>query len=131
GIISRIKGVTGYTHQWRKATRHLANYCMASVDSITEAERAKVLGFRTFRIVLEGEELLPDEYHCPADKIAGEGNATCDNCLGCNGFANGGDRKNPVITLHGSSYKVRRYKHIMELRNRKKSFSHLLPKRSA
>jgi hypothetical protein len=100
---------------------------MASVDSIAEAQRAKALGFRTFRIILEGEELLEDEYYCPAL----DGKATCDNCLSCNGFANGGDKKNPVIILHGSSYKVRRYKRIMELRNRKKGFKHLLPQRLA
>ena len=53
-----------------------------------------------------------------------------NTCLSCNGYANGGDRKNPVIVLHGSSYKVRRYKRIMELRNQKKGFKHLLPQRS-
>jgi len=127
-LINSIKGITGYTHQWKfKANQHLSNYCMASVDSIAEAQRAKKLGFRTFRIILEGEELLEDEYYCPAL----DGKATCDNCLSCNGFANGGDKKNPVIILHGSSYKVRRYKRIMELRNRKKGFKHLLPQRLA
>jgi len=126
-IIGKIKGVTGYTHQW-KSNRYLSNYCMASVDSVTEAIRAKALGFRTFRIVLEGEKLLPDEYHCPADKAVGR-KATCDNCLGCNGFFNGGDKKNPVITLHGSNSKVLRYKRIMKLRNRKKGFKHLIPTR--
>jgi len=126
-IISKIKGVTGYTHQWKKSNTYLASYCMASVDSKAEARRAKALGFRTFRIILEGEDLLKDEYHCPADKVVG-GKATCDNCLGCNGFI-GGDRKNPVITLHGSSYKVLRYKRIMKLRNRKQKFTQLLPSR--
>ena len=126
-LVRSVKGVTGYTHQWKKSNLHLANYCMASVDSIAEARRAKALGFRTFRIVLEGEDLLPDEYHCPADKKSG-GNTTCDICLGCDGLFNG-KKKNPVIVLHGSSFKVKRYKRIMELRNRKRSFKHLLPSR--
>ncbi|NIV33160.1 MAG: hypothetical protein GWN58_28045, partial [Anaerolineae bacterium] len=39
---------TGYTHQWRRFPE-LAPFCMASVDSLTEAAEAKLLGFRTFR----------------------------------------------------------------------------------
>jgi len=127
-VVNSVKGITGYTHQWKlKSSQYLSNYCMASVDSLAEAQRAKALGFRTFRIVLKDEELLENEYHCPADRNIG-GHTTCDKCLGCNGFQ-GGDRPNPVIVLHGSSYKVLRYKKIMELRNKKKSFKHLLPSR--
>ncbi len=125
-IVSRTKGITGYTHQWKR-NKKLANYCMASVDSVAEALKAKSLGYRTFRIVLEDEDLLDDEYHCPADKNVG-GHTTCDKCLSCNGLQNK-SKKNPVVVLHGSSFKVIRYKKIIELRRKKKRFSHLLPSR--
>ena len=124
-ITSKVKGVTGYTHQWKRAKNSkLSNICMASVDSEKEAIEAQKLGFRTFRILLEGEKLLPNEYHCPADTANG-GHATCDICLGCNGFS-GGDRKSPVIYPHGITSST--YIKIAKLRKQKRKFSHLLPK---
>jgi len=125
-IISKIKGVTGYTHQWKNCDMRISEFCMASVDTPAEAMQAKSLGWRTFRIIQEGENLFNDEYICPADKS--KAYMTCDNCLACCGYMRD-TKKNPVIFLHGSSYKTLRYRRIVKLRKNKHKFSHLLPTR--
>jgi len=119
-IVNSVKGITGYTHQWKsKSSQYLANYCMASVDSEKEAIKAQSLGWRTFRIVSENEELLENEYFCPAK----DGKTTCDKCMSCNGLKSE-NSKNPVIFPHGDSY--RKYLKITRLRNQKKKFMHLV-----
>jgi len=119
-INNSVKGITGYTHQWKsKSNNYLADYCMASVDTKKEAIQAQSLGWRTFRIVAENEELLENEHFCPAK----DGETTCDKCMSCNGLQ-GENRKNPVILPHGANF--RRYLEITRLRNQKKKFMHLV-----
>jgi len=119
-INNSVKGITGYTHQWKsKSSQYLADYCMASVDTKKEAIQARLLGWRTFRIVAENEELLENEFYCPAK----DGETTCDKCMSCNGLQ-GENRKNPVIFPHGKTH--RKYREITRLRNQKKKFMHLV-----
>ena len=73
----------GYTRQW-ETFQDVAEICMASVFSETERERAKALGFRTFRIRGKDDPLLQNEFACPAS--AEEDNRlTCEGCMACNG----------------------------------------------
>ena len=128
-LVPRLDGATGYTHQWRNCDIRISTFCMASVETPAEAMQAKSLGWRTFRVIQEGENLFNDEYICPADKKNGA-KTTCDKCLACSGYMSD-LKKNPVTYLHGSNFKVRRYRLITDLRKKKKKFSHLLPSRIA
>lgn len=112
GLLRKVNGVvaasgggwTGYTHQWRDKRRQgMAAYLMASVESKAEAEEARALGYRTFRITGRaewnggaGDEL---EHWCPAADEMGKA-ATCEGCLLCGGVEGKGV-KGVRILPHG------------------------------
>lgn len=95
-------GVTGYTHQWRTADPVYAEWCMASADSVKDAQEAQALGYRTFRVSLEGDvDRLKGEAVCPASKEAGY-KLQCHQCLACDG--NWTNRRGSItIKVHGNS----------------------------
>ena len=74
---------TGYSHQW-EAFPHFAPYVMASVHTEGERERARALGYRTFRIISDVSEVSTGEVLCPASKEAGA-RVQCAQCNLCNG----------------------------------------------
>jgi len=104
---------TGYTHQWHKDKRKpwLKRFLMASVDDwmarregcTSEQLKAKAnrKGYRTFRILKEVSELLPDEILCPAPRVQ------CKDCLLCAGSSR--PAKNIAIVVHGPQNKVKGY----------------------
>lgn len=98
-LVRLSKGHTGYTHQWRTA-EGLRTVCMASCDTLAEAEEAQAMGWRTFRVLLGSQDrhsVLPESL-CPASKEAGK-LLTCAQCLACGG-ADG--RKGSIyIPAHG------------------------------
>ena len=96
-ISYHAKGWTGYTHQWR-STPALKPYCMASVDSPSEAAEARDAGWRTFRVALPGDlPIMQRESICPASAEAGK-KLKCFECMACGG----GDRRGSiVIKAHG------------------------------
>lgn len=80
---------TGYTHQWR--LRHVAAYqglVMASCDSDDDRARAKLAGWRTFRVrrvtATGPEPMGTREIVCPASAEAGH-KVTCEACGLCAG----------------------------------------------
>lgn len=99
-LLSRAYPATGYTHQWRKADSRFASLCMASADSVAEAETARALGYRTFRVGSKAESIVQGvESLCPASAEAGK-RTTCESCKLC-----GGDRikaKSIFIPVHGT-----------------------------
>lgn len=102
-LIRQVKGLTGYTHQWRQRRfSWLASFCMASVASVAEKHQANRLGYRTFRTVPIGAdiELQKDEIVCPASQEAGA-KVTCSQCQLCCGQMRQG-AKSIVIRAHGS-----------------------------
>ena len=97
-VVSRIAGAsagwTGYTHQWR-ANPTLAQYCMASVDSLAEQEEATALGWRCFRVLEVGQQIdVANTIICPSDKVQ------CAKCRLCAGTSR--PAKSIAIEAHGS-----------------------------
>lgn len=96
------KGWVGYTHQWR-VRPDLRRFVMASVDSLEEADEARDLGMRYFRVSREGEPYVirKNEIPCPAAPEAGK-RTTCEKCRLCDGSRRWGDnRKDIVVREHG------------------------------
>ena len=72
---------TGYTHQWARFPA-LRDLCMASVDSVHEADRARSAGWRTFRVTpWDRLDLQTGEIECPADSRG----IQCIDCGLCDG----------------------------------------------
>lgn len=72
---------TGYTHQWRTCDPEYQRYCMASVQSLAEAIEAWALGWRTYRVDLEGTGPQDSEITCPEQTLG----VSCDDCRLCGG----------------------------------------------
>ena len=104
---------TAYTHQWqnKKTDQRLKNICMASVDSIVgynkEYEKAKALGWRTFRVFANDKGVsvydskTETEIVCPASKEAGV-LTNCEKCNLCCGL-NKANAKDIIINHHADS----------------------------
>ena len=95
---------TGYTHQ-APAGPGYRDLLMASVDTPAEQARAVADGWRTFRVRLPGEPLMPGEITCPASAEAGH-RTTCERCALCSG--NSLPARNVVIQIHGNALRVLR-----------------------
>lgn len=90
-------GRTGYTHQWKSARlRDVTALCQASVDSESDADKARALGLGYFRVAPIGSAALADEIRCPASAEAGK-RATCATCKLCDGASG----RAVVIDAHG------------------------------
>lgn len=71
--------VTGYTHGWQGAP-HLQRWCMASVETATQASLAWSLGWRTFRVTSATAPRASTEIECPSER-----GVACADCLLCRG----------------------------------------------
>ena len=101
---STAKAWTGYTHAWRTASPLYSLYCMASVESESEAQAARALGYRTFRVRPAGAAVAHGEAQCPASKESGR-KLQCADCMACNGI--GTARKSGItIQAHGTAAAV-------------------------
>jgi hypothetical protein len=77
----------GYSHQWRDdSAQGLAAHAMASVQSINEADDAHALGWRTYRVDIDGVGPQAGEIECPNTTRG----VTCADCGLCNGNTGGG-----------------------------------------
>lgn len=93
---------TGYTHAWKSLEHQpLRRLLMASVETPDEAFAAWSAGWRSYRIRLPEEGLLPFEAVCPASKEAGY-RTTCHACGGCDGARPQDLRQNVAVIAHGS-----------------------------
>lgn len=94
---------TGYTHQWQdERFSAYQSICMASVDTEEEYRRAKLAGWRTFRVRHADTPKLATECICPASD-EGKHRTTCADCILCKG--NGSRAKDVVIVAHGTGRK--------------------------
>jgi hypothetical protein len=115
-ILAVSAGWTGYTHQWRTCSFAYAHLTMASVETPADYHLARSLGWRTFRVRLESQELLPGEFICPASNEA-EYRLTCERCRACRGITDSPQAASPVIIVHGPTtvpWKQKRYEETME-----------------
>jgi hypothetical protein len=88
---------TGYTHQW-EARPDLASLCMASVHTTAERDKARAMGFRTFRVISDLSEMMTGEILCPASKEAGA-RTQCSYCSLCDGSRGTGDRRKDIAII--------------------------------
>jgi len=101
-ILKLAAGHTGYSHQWRSGfARDIASLCMASADNAAEMFDARAAGWRTFRIRLESDPILPGEFMCPASDEAGK-RLKCIDCGACDGAGENNRRASPAIIVHGT-----------------------------
>ena len=103
---------TAYTHAWDhpdplvRANAHaLRPYLMASVDTPSQAQKARLMGWRYFRVrATTDDPLLPGESVCPASAEAGSV-TDCAACHACDGSVPVGRRTTSpsrVIAAHGA-----------------------------
>jgi len=102
-VVESSRGNTGYTHQWRTKfiDPTIQRHTMASVDNVDQYHQAKSEGWRTFRVINKGDELLPNEIFCPATEEGGM-KTNCENCLLCSGSKVGSKVKDIAVVVHGS-----------------------------
>jgi hypothetical protein len=93
----KTRGHNGYTHQWKRFAS-FKTLCMASADTVEEAQEAQAQGWRTFR-VKKSHEAIDREVTCPASKEAGA-RTSCVDCRACGGTS-AKARANIVINDHG------------------------------
>ena len=88
--VVQFKRHTGYTHQWmlKHIDQRFRFLLMASVESECQQDLATSMGWRTFRVVEQGESLRTSgnrpEIACPASVEQGQ-RLTCVECGACNG----------------------------------------------
>jgi len=91
---------TGYTHQWRNPIlQQYKQYLMASADTEADVAVAHGMGWRTFRVLAEGEEPQSGEINCP-NYTKG---VRCEDCTLCAGASR--PAKSIVILAHGAKKK--------------------------
>lgn len=98
-IETYAKNHTSYTHQWKDNDSTLKKLSMASVDNKSEAIEAQKLGWRTFRVTNDINDIESNEIVCPNTTKG----ITCLDCGLCKG--NMIKAKNIVIEVHGSKKK--------------------------
>jgi hypothetical protein len=87
------KSWTGYTHQWKNY--NLGGYFMASTHSKSESLTAAVLGYRSFIVSDEKQDVV----NCPASKEGGY-KSSCDKCNLCSGLKGTKAKKSVYILTH-------------------------------
>jgi len=98
-IAQNCKGFTGYTHQWKTTNQAYQQYFMASVDFPWEYNKAKSMGWRTFRVTPEWTEKSPGEIPC----LNSSKDLKCIDCLLCCGTSK--KAKDIYIKVHGATAK--------------------------
>lgn len=101
-LLENAAGHTGYTHQWASGKAdHVKQWCMASVDSAVEMMKAKLAGWRTFRVrSADDEHVYSSEGKCPASEEMGK-RLQCEDCMACSGGIDS-KKASMVIIVHGS-----------------------------
>lgn len=83
-IVSACKGHTGYTHFWREIDPAYSNYFMASTENKNDENEARLIGYRTFRVLLKEQtehEVRSDSIECLNSSVG----LTCEECGLCSG----------------------------------------------
>jgi len=100
-LLATAAGHTGYSHQWREIfAQDLRALVMASVESASEQDTARALGWRTFRVRTDAEPLAAREIACPASPEGGA-RMQCIDCKACDGASRTG-KVSVAIVVHGA-----------------------------
>ncbi len=124
-VFSLAGSHTGYTHQWRTCDQDLQRYLMASVETPQQLQEARALGWRTFRVRLASEPLLPGEFVCPKSheyELEHGYRLLCIQCRACGGGAWTG-QSTPVTIVHGSALVLHQFNRLSL--SLTKEFSHV------
>lgn len=101
-ILARARTHTDYTHQLDSAGDARPARSMISVETLEAARSAWARGFRTFRTMLEAEQIDPArEILCPATLEGGQ-RTTCEECGLCAGLRSRSP-KSIAAVIHGNS----------------------------
>jgi len=101
-LLIRARGWTGYTHLWREAwAQPLRLLVMASVETAADADLARAMGWRTFRVRTKAQPLLRHEIAC-ANELTGR---QCKDCLACDGALKP-KAASVAIIVHGKGAKA-------------------------
>lgn len=101
---------TGYTSLWGTCDPLWRFSLMASAKTLEEALEAQALGWRTYRTILSGERLLPNEIHCPHDPADAQ-SPQCKDCMLCDGSRGRGDQRASIANVvHGGSGQAAKYR---------------------
>lgn len=105
-VLADVVEGAGYTHQWARFPE-MAQWCVASCDSLADYAAAKILGFRTFRLVHGDSRAQRQrrEFVCPASTEPGH-KTQCVDCKACFGIS-AKAKADIVIAVHGPVGKVR------------------------
>lgn len=107
-LLDKAEGWLGYTHQWRSCDQRLKQYCMASVDSLTEYDEAHRLGWRCFFVGRSLDDKPERAALCPASAEAGK-KMQCADCMHCSGLKGRRAIGDVFIPVHGPSWAVKRF----------------------
>lgn len=93
-LLKITKGSTGYTHQLKHINfdNRIAEICMISADTETQAAQIQKQGFKSFRVKTENMPLLENEITC----LSVQSGISCIDCGLCDGKS-----VNVVIDVHG------------------------------
>ncbi len=100
----RSRGHSGYSHHWERLDDRWKRFVMASTETPWDTIRANALGWRSFRVKLPEEPLLPGERGCPASAELGKV-LSCVECGQCDGTNSGAKRPSRAINAHGPTLK--------------------------
>jgi len=113
-MVAASPGWTAYTHQWETCDERFKEFCMASVETHEQYWRAKSMGWRTFRITQDPEDILSNEIWCPATPEGGN-NRQCATCRACSGtrFKKIARNRDIVAMAHGIGAKYIKTKELV------------------
>lgn len=104
-LVVKFLSRTGYTHQWRTCDRSWQKYLMASCETVEQVVDARLQGWRTARVVNQGDDLLDNELLCryqAEEAIALKPH--CEQCKLCDGNMSK-HHTDIVFNIHGARRK--------------------------
>jgi hypothetical protein len=101
-LLETAEGWTGYTHQWREPwAQPMRELAMASVETAADADIARAMGWRYFRVKTKAQPLLRQEMACPNETTGRQ----CIDCGACDGALKP-SAASVVIVVHGPKAKA-------------------------
>ena len=101
-LLETAEGWTGYSHQWREPwAQPMRELAMASVETAADADLARAMGWRYFRVKTKAQPLLRQEMACPNETTGRQ----CIACGACDGALKP-SAASVVVVVHGPKAKA-------------------------